>query len=114
MPIKLEFEDAGARIHFERTIFARCGLRATQSLPKNVRIAQKKYLDTVKSNYPGEIVMVRVDTRRLRFSVFHKEDGGPKWLPGTETMAIPYNILSGDGGEAGPAIGGAGAAGGLE
>jgi hypothetical protein len=59
-----------------------------------VRIAQKKYLETVKTNYPGEIVMVRVDAQRLRFCVFHKEDGGPKWIPGMEYMNIPYGILS--------------------
>ena len=124
MPIRLEFEDKGSRIHFERTLIARCGLRATQSLPKNVRIAQKKYLDSVKGNYPGEIVMIRVDAQKLRFCVFHKEDGGPKWIPGMEFMNIPYDILSGDGGGAAPLGGGAagggavppvdGAAGGME
>jgi hypothetical protein len=33
MPIRLEFEDRGSRIHFERTIRAQCGIRATMSLP---------------------------------------------------------------------------------
>jgi hypothetical protein len=101
MPIRVEFEDRGARIHFERTIYAQCGLRATMSLPKPVRIAQKKFLDSVRGSYPDEIVMVRVDTEKLRFNVFHKPDGGPKWLAGAEWMAIPFNILTGGDGEGG-------------
>jgi len=116
MPIKLEFEDKGARIHFERTIRARCEMRATMSLPYNVRVAQNNFLDSVKANYPGEIVMARVDTEKLVFNVFHKADGGPKWLIGPEWHDIPHNILSvkvarsGEGTAAGGANGGAGGA----
>ena len=94
MPIKLEFEDKGARIHFERTLVARCGLRATMSLPYNVRVAQNNFLDSVRPNYPGEIVMARVDTEKLRFNVYHKADGGPRWLDGSEWVDIPHDILS--------------------
>jgi len=55
----------------------------------------------VRGSYPDEIVMVRVDTEKLRFNVFHKPDGGPKWLAGAEWMAIPSNILTGGDGEGG-------------
>jgi len=48
MPIKLEFEDKGARIHFERTIRAQCGIRATMSLPKPIRDAQSKFYKLIK------------------------------------------------------------------
>jgi len=94
MPVKLEFEDRGARIHFERTIVARCRMRATMSLPHNVRVAQNNFLDSIRANYPGEIVMARVDTEKLRFNVFHKVDGGPRWNMGPEWEDIPHNILS--------------------
>ena len=114
MPIKLEFEDRGSRIHFERTISASCRMRATMSLPYNIRVAQKNFLDSIKMNYPEEIVMVRVDTEKLRFNVFHKADGGPKWLTGSDWADIPHNILTVEvvksgGGGAGMGAGGAAA-----
>ena len=93
MPVKLTFEDRGARIHFERTMGARCGLRATMSLPKNIRIAQSVFHDEIKKRYPGQITMVRTDTERLRFIAFHKEDGGPRWIPCMEVREIPLDIL---------------------
>ena len=93
MPVKLVFEDRGARIHFERTMGARCGLRATMSLPKNVRNAQFAFHEEIKVMYPGELTMVRTDTDRLRFVAFHKEDGGPKWIPCKEWRGIPWGIL---------------------
>ena len=96
MPIKLEFEDRGARIHFERTVKERCGIRATMSLPYNVREAQKKFHATMRDLYEGEIIMVRVDTEKLRFVAFHKFDQGPKWNPCFEYEDIPHDILSRD------------------
>jgi hypothetical protein len=96
MPIKLVFEDKGARIHFERTIGARSGLRATMSLPKNIRKAQAAFHDEIRKRYPNEITMVKVDTGRLCFTALHKVDGGPKWLPCTEVRSIPFNILRDD------------------
>jgi hypothetical protein len=103
MPIKLEFEDRGARIHFERTIKDRCGIRATMSLPYAIREAQKKFLSAMKVLYDDEIVMVRVDTEKLRFIAFHKEDQGPKWIPCEEYEPIPHDILSRDVGGGGKA-----------
>jgi len=94
MPIRLEFEDKGARIHFERTIRAQCGARATMSLPPIIREAQTKFYNEIKNRYANEIVMVRVEVERLRFIAFHKVDKGPKWLPCLETEPIPYDILS--------------------
>jgi hypothetical protein len=94
MPIRLEFEDKGARIHFERTIKAHCGVRATMSLPPIIREAQTKFYNEIKDRYKNEIVMVRVDVEKLRFVAFHKEDRGPKWLPCLEMEPIPHDILS--------------------
>ena len=117
MPIKLEFEDRGARIHFERTIKDRCGIRATMSLPYNIREAQKKFHATMRDLYEGELIMVRVDTEKLRFIAFHKFDQGPKWNPCFEYEDIPHDILSRDMGPptkaapvAAPAVGAVGGA----
>jgi len=93
MPIKLEFDDRNARIHFERTMLAQCNLRASISLPKSVRIAQNKFHEIIRAKYPDEITMVRTDTLRLTFNAFHKAEGGPKWLPCLECENIPLDIL---------------------
>jgi hypothetical protein len=94
MPIKLVFEDRGSRIHFERTLGARCGLRATMSLPRNIRIAQAKFGEAIKDKYADRITMVRTDTEKMRFIAFHKEEGGQRWIPCPEWQEIPPNILS--------------------
>jgi len=93
MPIKLEFDDRSARIHFERTMLAQCNLRASISLPKAVRTAQNKFHDLIREKYPEEITMVRTDTLGLTFKAFHKAEGGPKWLPCMEIENIPLDIL---------------------
>jgi hypothetical protein len=93
LPIKLEFEDRGARIHFERTMRERCGIRASMSLPQPVRDAQKKFLESLKPSYPDQIVVVRVDTQKLRFNAFHKVDGAPEWIRCAESRGIPFNIM---------------------
>jgi len=66
------------------------------SLPYAIREAQKKFLSAMKVLYDDEIVMVRVDTEKLRFIAFHKEDQGPKWIPCEEYEPIPHDILSRD------------------
>ena len=93
MPIKLEFDDRNSRIHFERTMLDKCNIKASMSLPKPVRTALNKFHDNLKIRYPDEITMARVDTYKLRFIAFHKEDGGPKWEPCPEWLAIPLDIL---------------------
>jgi len=35
-----------------------------------------------------------VDTEKLRFKAFHKEDGGPQWIPCPEEEPIPFDILT--------------------
>jgi len=94
LPIRMEFEDKGARIHFERTIKAHCGVRATMSLPPTIRAAQTKFYNDIKDRYKDEIVMVRVNVEKLRFMAFHKVDKGPKWLECMETEEIPHDILA--------------------
>lgn len=94
MPIRLEFEDRGARIHFERTMREKCGIRVSMSLPKGIRQEQQKFHASLLQNYPGEMVMVRVDTDRLRFNAFHKYDGAKDWISCSETREILPGALS--------------------
>ena len=93
LPVKLEFDDRGARIHFEQTIKARCGIRATMSLPKVIRDMQKKFHAELKSAYNDEIVMIRVDVEKLCLLAFHKKDKGPKWLPCPESRPMSRLML---------------------
>ena len=66
------------------------------SLQYNIREAQKKFHATMRDLYEGELIMVRVDTEKLRFIAFHKFDQGPKWNPCFEYEDIPHDILSRD------------------
>ena len=100
MPIRLEFEDRGARIHFERTMRERCGIRASMSLPQPIRNAQKKFQEAIKTSYPDQIVVVRIDTQKLRLNAFHKVDGAPEWIRCAESQGIPYDIMREGGGVA--------------
>ena len=61
MPVRFEFEDRSGRLHFERTMRNKCGLKASMSLPLGLRVAQKHALATVKQDYPGMICMVRLE-----------------------------------------------------
>ena len=93
MPIKLRFDDRSARINFERSIKANCGLRATMSVPAPIRTEQTAFGKAVRARYPGEIVMVRPDIAALEFVAFHKVDGGERWLRCPEALPIPHGIL---------------------
>ncbi len=93
MPIKLTFEDRQDRINFERTVKSHCGLRAVMSLPKKVRTEQTAFGNALRERYPGMLVMVRVDTRKLLFKGYMKKDGENKWKECKEVYDIPKGIL---------------------
>ena len=76
MPIKFDFEDGGARVHCERTLREKCGLRATMSLPAPIRKELAAFNKAVRVAYPGKIVMTRPDVRSLSLVAFTKNDGG--------------------------------------
>ena len=67
MPVRLEFEDRSGRLHFQRTMRYKCGLKASMSLPFGVRVAQKAAHAELKQEYPGMIVMVRPKVESLSF-----------------------------------------------
>jgi hypothetical protein len=93
LPLKLEFPDRGARIHFERTLREKCKMRASMSLPPGIRTEAEKYRQTLLAKFPGEIVMVRAESEGLHFAGFHKRDGEGKWIRVDETCKIPLSAV---------------------
>ena len=93
LPIKLDFQDRGSRLYFERTIREKCGLRATMSLPKPIRKELSAFNMAVRAAYPGNIIMTRVDISSLRLVAFMKDDGAKSWENCPAFHNIPHNIL---------------------
>ncbi len=80
IPVKLVFDDANTRIHFERTVRAKCDLRATVSLPKPLYELQKKINTEARTAHPGKYVSVRHCSKTLSFIVSTRAEGtGSKW-----------------------------------
>ena len=79
MPVKVEFENKGARIHFERTLREKCDIRPSISLPTGIRNAQTAFHNELKQKYEGYIIMTRPDTPSLSFFAFAKKDGEKGW-----------------------------------
>ena len=93
LPIKLDFQDRGSRLNFERTIREKCGLRATMSLPTPIRKELSAFNKAVRTFYHGKIIMTRPDISMLRFVAFMKNDGDKVWQTCPMTHDIPHNIL---------------------
>ena len=80
IPVKLVFDDANTRIHFERTVRAKCDLRATVSLPKPLYDLQKKINTEAREAHPGKYVSVRHCSKTLSFIVSTRAaEPGNKW-----------------------------------
>ena len=94
MPVRLEFEDRGGRLHFERTMRDKCGIKATMSLPLGLRVAQKASLATLKREYPDKICMIRPDVESLSFVAMIKNDGDKKWVTLPNKLPIDPDCLS--------------------
>ena len=94
MPVRLEFEDRSGRLHFERTMREKCGLKASMSLPLGLRVAQKAATSAVKREYPGMVVMVRPDVNSLSFVALVKRDGKKKWNTLPNKMPMDPDCLS--------------------
>ena len=94
MPVRLEFEDRSGRLHFERTMREKCGLKASMSLSLGLRVAQKAATAAVKPEYPGMVAMVRPDVDSLSFVALVKRDGEKKWNTLPNKMPIDPDCLS--------------------
>ena len=94
MPVRLEFEDRSGRLHFERTMREKCGLKASMSLPLGLRVAQKAATAAVKRNYLVMVAMVRPDVDSLSFVALVKRDSEKKWNTLPNKMSIDTDCLS--------------------
>jgi hypothetical protein len=52
MPVKLDFPDKNTRLHFERTLRKHCGIKASMSLPFQIRTIAAKKIDAKTKNLP--------------------------------------------------------------
>jgi hypothetical protein len=93
MPVKLEFPDKNTRIHFEKTLRKYCKLKASISLPVQIRKFQSMFLTAMRSRYPGRVVMARPDTASLSLIAFMKEEGASAWTRCQEKVPIPRGIM---------------------
>jgi hypothetical protein len=93
MPIKLDFPDRHTRIHFERTLRKHCGMKASMSLPFQIRRYQSLFLKAMKDRYAGRVVTVRPDTPTLSLVAFMKNEEGGGWSKCRESVLIPRGIM---------------------
>jgi hypothetical protein len=93
MPVKLDFPDRDTRIHFEKTLRKHCGMKATISLPFQIRQYQALFLDALRNRYKGRAISARPDTSTLSMVAFMKNEGDRGWSRCRETVPIPRGIL---------------------
>jgi hypothetical protein len=93
MPVKLDFPDKDTRIHFEKTIRKHCGMKATISLPFQIRKFQGLFLDALRNRYQGRAITARPDTSTLSMVAFMKNEGDRGWSRCRETVPIPRGIM---------------------
>ena len=88
MPVKIEFENKGARLHSERTLREKCDIRPSISLPTGIRKVQTAFHTELKQKYEGYIIMTRPDTPSMSFIAFAKKDGEKGWTRLDDVRAI--------------------------
>jgi hypothetical protein len=93
MPLKLTFPDRSARIHFERIMRTECDLRATISLPQQVREVQGAFNRTLREKYPDTPISIRLRADKLRLEAFIKEGEERTWTRATETCDLDPAIM---------------------
>jgi hypothetical protein len=93
MPVRLDFPDRNTRIHFEKTLRKHCGIKASMSLPFQIRKFQGLFLSAMKSRYVGRVVSVRPDTANMSLVAFMKEEDGSGWSRCRESVPIPRGIM---------------------
>ncbi len=93
MPVKLDFPDRNTRIHFERTLQKHCGMKASISLPFQIRRYQSLFLKAMKDRYEDRILTVRPDAPTLSLVAFMKNEGGGGWSRCRESVPIPRGIM---------------------
>jgi hypothetical protein len=79
MPVKLTFPDRSSRIHFERVMRSECDLRASMSLPEQIRGVHGDFNRKLREKYPDTPISIRVNADRLRLEAHMKAEGEKTW-----------------------------------
>ena len=93
MPVKLTFPDRSARVHFERVMRSECDMRATMSLPEQVRAVQGDFNRKLRERYPDTPLSIRINTDKLRLEVFTKGDGERAWTRSSDYCSLDPSIM---------------------
>jgi hypothetical protein len=93
MPVKFTFDSGAARINFERTIKATCGLSAKMSLPPVIRKEMTAFTKALKQRYPEKIITVRTDVKHSIFRALMKNDKDKSWTNCREVHVIRPEIM---------------------
>jgi hypothetical protein len=93
MPVKLDFPDKNTRMHFEKTLRTHCKVKASMSLPFQIRKYQSMFLKSMKERYVGRVVTARPEASSLSYIAFMKEEGGGGWSRCRESVPIPRGIM---------------------
>ena len=93
VPIRLTFSDRETRMHFERTVRANTGLKASQSLPPVLRSQMAAFRKALEARYEGDMIMTRPDSINLEFIAFRRGGGVGKWEQLPETFSIPPHCM---------------------
>jgi len=80
MPVKLRFTDKDSRIYFETTVKKLGGPKTVQSFPTPIRKEMAAVSARIKAANKDMIVMVRPNTRTLKWNISMKKDGDAKWI----------------------------------
>jgi hypothetical protein len=93
LPVKFKFEDRNSRINFEKTLRTHTGLRASISIPGPIRDEMKAMKAALTARYPGEIVVIRLDTITAELKAIRKVDKADGWTQCHEKFVLPAGIL---------------------
>jgi hypothetical protein len=93
MPLKLSFPDRSSRIHFERVMRSECDLRASMSLPSQVREVQGDFNRKLRERYPDTPLSIRVNAEKLRLEVYTKVDGERSWTRSQDYCTLDPAIM---------------------
>jgi hypothetical protein len=101
MPVKLSFPDRSSRIHFERIMRTECDLRASMSIPKQVRGTYSDFNRKMREKYPDTPLSIRINAEKLCLEVYLKVDGEGAWKQGQDTCVLDPAVVLRGGGAAG-------------
>ena len=93
MPIKFTFDDRNARIHFEKTMKNKCGLKVSPSLPKPIRDMISIKGKTLRESNPDSMYILRTCSQTLSIIVLKKAKNSNDGWRRIESIPIDPSIM---------------------